>query len=130
MFNRVLTTCELYGAPTETDGIIDTSKEEGGIMEIQKVLAVGPYVKSVKVGDLVLINPTRYQVLKHKDGSLNDGVIQDNPVVSYNFPIIPIDNKPCLYIYDQDIDFVVKEWENEDNSEEVAEIDETAPEIV
>lgn len=131
MFNRVLTTCNLYENNVTNDGIIDASKEEGSIMELQTVLAVGPFVKSVKVGDIVCVNPTRYQVMKHQEGSLKDGVITDNPVISYNFPIIPIDNKPCLYLYDSDIDFVVKEWEViEDNLEEVAVVDETAPDIV
>lgn len=130
MFNRVLTTCELYEAPVTTDGIIDSSKEEGGIREYQKVVAVGPSVRSVKPGDLVVINPTRYQVMKHQDGSLKDGVITDNPVIGYNFPILPINNIPYLYIYDSDIDFVIKEWEEIDTSEEVAEIVETAPDIV
>lgn len=130
MFNRVLTTCELYETPVTNDGLIDSSKEEGGIREYQTVVAVGPYVKSVKPGDLVVINPTKYQVMKHKEGSMLDGVITDNPVISYNFPILPINNKPYLYIYDADIDFIIKEWEEIDTSEEVAEIVETAPEIV
>lgn len=130
MFNRVLTTCDLYETPVTNDGLIDSSKEEGGIREYQTVVAVGPYVKSVKPGDLVVINPTKYQVMKHKEGSMLDGVITDNPVISYNFPILPINNKPYLYIYDSDIDFIIKEWEEIDTSEEVAEIVETAPEIV
>lgn len=130
LFNRVLTTCSLYESNVENDGIIDASKEVGGIMEFQTVLAVGPFVKNVKVGDLVLVNPTRYQVMKHQDGSLKDGVITDNPVLSYNFPIIPVDDKPCLYLYDSDIDFVVKDFEEIDTPEEVAEIIETAPDIV
>lgn len=131
MFNRVLTTCNLYENNVTNNGIVDASKEEGSIMELQTVLAVGPFVKSVKVGDIVCVNPARYQVTKHQEGSLKDGVITDNPVISYNFPILPINDKPCLYLYDSDIDFVVKEWEIiEDNLEEVAVVDETAPDIV
>jgi len=130
MFNKLLTTCWLYENNVENDGIIDASKEAGSIMEYQKVLAVGPFVKNIKVGDLVVVNPTRYQVMKHKEGSLNDGVIQDNAVISYNFPILPINDEPCMYLYDSDIDFVIKEWEEIDTSEEVAEIIELAPDIV
>lgn len=131
LFNKILTTCNLYEeAVIDNDGIIDSSKTEGSIMELQTVLAVGPFVKSIKVGDLVIINPTRYQVMKHKEGSLNDGVIQDNAVISYNFPIINVDDEPCLYLYDSDIDFIVKEWEEVDTEKEVAEIIVTAPEIV
>ena len=127
MFNRVLTTCDLYTEDLMTDGIIDSTKVEGAIKEYQTVIACGPTVKCVKPGDVVVINPTRYQVMKHKEGTLNDGVIQDNAVLSYNFPIMVVDDAPCLYIYDSDIEFVIKEFEMVN---EAAEIVETAPEIV
>ncbi len=127
MFNRVLTTCDLYTEDLMTDGIIDSTKVEGAIKEYQTVIACGPTVKCVKPGDVVVINPTRYQVMKHKEGTLNDGVIQDNAVISYNFPIMAVNDAPCLYIYDSDIEFVIKEFEMVN---EAAEIVETAPEIV
>lgn len=127
MFNRVLTTCDLYTEDLMTDGIIDSTKVEGAIKEYQTVIACGPTVKCVKPGDVVVINPTRYQVMKHKEGTLNDGVIQDNAVLSYNFPIMVVNDAPCLYIYDSDIEFAIKEFEMVN---EAAEIIETAPEIV
>ena len=103
--------------------IIDGSKEEGGIREYQTVIAVGSTVKCVKPGDLVVINPARYQIMKHKEGSLKDGVITDNPVMGYNFPILVIDDKPCLYLYDSDVDFVIKEYEvSEDIIEETNDV--------
>ena len=128
MFNRVLTTCDLYTEDLMTDGIIDSTKVEGAIKEYQTVIACGPTVKCVKPGDVVVINPTRYQVMKHKEGTLNDGVIQDNAVLSYNFPIMAINDAPCLYIYDSDIEFVIKEFEMVNEAAEI--IEETAPEIV
>lgn len=127
MFNRVLTTCDLYTEDLMTDGIIDSTKVEGAIKEYQTVIACGPTVKCVKPGDVVVINPTRYQVMKHKEGTLNDGVIQDNAVLSYNFPIMVVNDAPCLYIYDSDIEFAIKDFEMVN---EAAEIIETAPEIV
>lgn len=127
MANRVLTTCALYNEAVENNGIIDSSKEEGSIREYQKVIACGPTVRDVKVGDLVVINPTRYAKMKHKEGSLKDGVITDNPVVSYDFPILLVNDTPCLYIYDSDVDFVIKEYEEVDASMEIIE---EAPEIV
>lgn len=128
MFNRVLTTCDLYTEDLMTDGIIDSTKVEGAIKEYQTVIAVGSTVKCVKPGDVVVINPTRYQVMKHKEGTLNDGVIQDNAVLSYNFPIMAINDAPCLYIYDSDIEFVIKEFEMVNEAAEI--VEETAPEIV
>jgi hypothetical protein len=120
LFNKILTTMDLYDNPMTEDGIIDGSKEDGGIREYQTVLAVGPTVKCVKPGDLIVINPSRYQVMKHKEGSLKDGVITDNPVIGYNFPILVVDDRPCLYLYDSDVDFVIKEWEESVGSIEVA----------
>ena len=128
MFNRVLTTCDLYKADLMTDGIIDSTKVEGSIKEYQTVIACGPMVKCVKPGDVVVINPTRYQIMKHKEGTLNDGIIQDNAVLSYNFPIMIVDDNPCLYIYDADIDFVIKDFEMV--NDEATEIVESAPDIV
>lgn len=128
MFNRVLTTCDLYTEDLMTDGIIDSTKVEGAIKEYQTVIACGPMVKSVKPGDVVVINPTRYQVMKHKEGTLNDGVIQDNAVISYNFPIMAVNDAPCLYIYDSDIEFAIKEFEMINEAAEI--VEETAPEIV
>ena len=128
IFNRVLTTCDLYTEDLMTDGIIDSTKVEGAIKEYQTVIACGPTVKCVKPGDVVVINPTRYQVMKHKEGTLNDGVIQDNAVLSYNFPIMVVNDAPCLYIYDSDIEFVIKEFEMVNEAAEI--VEETAPEIV
>lgn len=128
MFNRILTTCDLYTEDLMTDGIIDSTKVEGAIKEYQTVIACGPMVKCVKPGDIVVINPTRYQVMKHKEGTLNDGVIQDNAVISYNFPIMVVNDAPCLYIYDSDIEFAIKEFEMVNEAAEI--VEETAPEIV
>ena len=118
MANRVLTTCELYDEVVTADGIIDSSKEEGAIREYQKVIACGPMVRDVKVGDMVVINPTRYQVMKHKEGSLKDGVITDNAVMGYNFPILDVGGIPHLYIFDSDVDFIIEDFE---------EVEETTP---
>lgn len=112
LFNRVVTTAVTYKEDEVTnDGIVDSSKEEGSIMEYQTVVSVGKMVTCVKPGDLVLINPTRYAVMKHKEGSLKDGVVTDNPVLGYNLPIIELDGKSHLFIYDTDIDYIIKEVE-------------------
>jgi hypothetical protein len=99
-------------------------------IEVAKILGWRVVVKKVenfKVGDLVVINPIRYAKMKHKEGSLKDGVITDNAVVGYDFPILLVNDMPCLYIYDSDVDFVIKEYEEVDASMEI--IEET-PEIV
>jgi hypothetical protein len=92
-------------------GLIDTTKQVGGLKEYQRVLAVGDSVKSVKVGDLVCVNPSRFAVRKHQAGSLKDGVISDNPVTAYNFDVVEIDDKQCLLLQDRDIEFIIEEYE-------------------
>ncbi|MFA6662143.1 MAG: hypothetical protein WCS56_03820 [Bacilli bacterium] len=55
-------------------------------------------VHSVKVGDIVAINPIRYGRKKHQDGSLKDGIISDNPIIEYRFNTIVINDQECLYL--------------------------------
>lgn len=112
MFNQVITTMDKYSDDEmKTGSIIDVSKVNNPIKEYQKVVAVGPMVKNIEVGDIVMINPKRYGKVRHKEGSLKDGVITDNPVVSYNFNVIELDHQPYLLLLDQDIDFIIEEYE-------------------
>lgn len=116
MANYLVTTKDEY---TEDDvkkgGLM--IKNVGSLKEYQKVVAVGPMVRGIQVGDLVCINPKRYAQYKHKPGSLKDGVITDNPVVSYNFNVIELDHISHLLLTDQDIDFVIEEWNDEKEPE-------------
>ena len=81
MFNGIITTMDKYDDDTKVNGVI--VKASGALMEFQKVIAVGAAVKCMKEGDLVCIDPKRYAVMKHQDGSMRDGVITDNPIVGY-----------------------------------------------
>ena len=116
MANYLVTTKDEY---TEDDvkkgGLM--IKTVGSLKEYQNVVAVGPMVRGIQVGDLVCINPKRYAQYKHKPGSLKDGVITDNPVVSYNFSVIELDHISHLLLTDQDIDFVIEEWNDEKEPE-------------
>lgn len=112
MFNQVITTMDKYSDDEmKTGSIIDVSKVNNPIKEYQKVVAVGPMVKNIEVGDIVMINPKRYGKVRHKEGSLKDGIITDNPVVSYNFNVIELNHTPFLLLLDQDIDFIIEEYE-------------------
>ena len=116
MANYLVTTKEEY---TEDDvrkgGLI--TKIIGSLKEYQKVVAIGPMVRGIQVGDLVCINPKRYAKYKHPPGSLKDGVITDNPVVAYNFNVIELDHVSHLLLTDQDIDFIIEESEEEEVKE-------------
>lgn len=116
MFDGLVTTMNRYDSNTKVRGtdIIDSSKA-GSVKEYQTVIAVGPMVRGIEVGDTVFINPKRYAVMKHEAGSLKDGVIGDNPVIGYNFDIVEIDGRDYLYLQSADIKFVaeVEEFDTE-----------------
>ena len=109
MFNAILTTMNTYEDDVTCNSII--VKTKGTIKEYQKVVAVGDTVRSVKEGDLVCINPKRYAIVKHQEGSLQDGVVSDNPVVKYNFDIIEMNNTPYLLLQDNDISYIIEDFE-------------------
>lgn len=111
LFNRILVTADKYEDDIIENGIIRTTK--GTLKEYQKVLAVGSTVRDIKVEDLVLINPIRYAVKKHREGSLKDGVITDNPVVSYNFNLVEVGDKVNILLYDSDIDYIIEDYEED-----------------
>jgi hypothetical protein len=112
MFTAVVTTTDKYEGDVYTEsGLIDTSKTKVGLKEYQRVVAVGSNVRDIKVGDLVCINPKRFAIPKHNEGSLKNGVVSDNMTIQYNFDIIEIDDNQCLLLQDRDIDFIIEEYE-------------------
>lgn len=114
LFNKIVTTCNTYSNDKTKGGII--VKTDGTIKEYQRVEAVGSTVRDIKVGDLVMINPTRYIVSNHRekrDESLK-GVIGDELTLGVNFPIVEYGDKRHLLINDQDIDYIIDGEEVED----------------
>ena len=116
MFNGIVTTLNKYPQDVKLEGtnLIDTTKSNK-VKEYQTVVAVGPHVKGIEPGDVVFINPKRYEVRQHKEGSMQDGVIKDNPVTGYKFEIIDINGVPHLYIFDNDVKFVAEIEEFDEN---------------
>lgn len=112
MFTALVTTMDKYEEDAvNSSGIIEANKQQGGLKEYQKVVAIGDSVRGIKVGDLVCINPTRFGVKKHQEGSLKDGVITDNPIITYNFDVVVLDGKQHLLLQDRDIEFIVEDYE-------------------
>lgn len=107
---------DCYEEDQVVGGVIDTRKTQGSLKEYQTVIAVGSTVRDINVGDVVAINPTRYAVMKHEDKSLKNGIIGDNMRIGYKFNTITINGKEHLMLYDQDIDFVVLESEEVEDS--------------
>ena len=96
MFNRILVTADKYEKDVKQGGVVVVTA--GTLKEYQKVISVGDTVRGIKEGDFVLINPARYAVKKHKEGSLKDGIVSDNPVVSYNFNFVDEASKITLKV--------------------------------
>lgn len=112
MFTSLLVTMDKYDDYKVTDsGLLDASRQAGSLKEFQKVVAVGSTVRDINVGDVVWVNPTRFAVMKHKKGSLQDGVIGDNQVLEYKFDTIKMGDGDYLLLQDRDIDFIVEEYE-------------------
>lgn len=109
LFNNIITTADKYEEDQMAGGIIAIQK--GEIKEFQKVIAVGSSVRDVKEGDLIKLRFDRFFVKKHKQGSMIDGVIQDNPVVNVSVPAVFINNQQCLMINDVDVEYIVLDSE-------------------
>ena len=114
VFNHVLITKDVYEKDVTDNGMILETK--GTVKNYQRVIAVGPTVKVCKPGDMVMIDPIRYGKTKFEKGSLKDGVVTENPVVAYNIPLINLDGKECMYIYDTDVQFVMDEFEETEDA--------------
>ena len=121
LFNQIVVTRRTYSAREAMQGGLYTTKEDK-IMEYQKVLAVGPAVKEIKVGDLIYINPGRYMHLIHKQGlkDIDKNITRDDMHAVAVFPtelIFKKDEKgnevseQVLVLYDTDVQYVVTDYE-------------------
>lgn len=111
--NYVLTTKDIYDGKEANNGVIIP---QGTLKEYQRVVEIGPMVRTVQVGDLVSINPRRYAVSQYKPGSIKNDMEQMQKVTKYNIPEVEIDHKKHLLITDQDVEFVIAEYEEEKSS--------------
>ena len=111
MFTNIVTTMNSYEDDVVTAaGLIDSTKQRGALKEYQTVIAVGNAVRDINPGDVVCINPIRYAQYKHHKNSLKD-LASGNPVTGYNFNVVEIDGKDCLLLHDQDIRYVIEDYE-------------------
>jgi hypothetical protein len=101
--------------------------KENTTKEYQTVLAVGPSVRGIEVGDLISINPSRYIKLLHKQGlkDLDRNVTKDDIHAVVDFPTELVytkhedgseSSKEVLILFDNDVHFVVKPGDYEEFS--------------
>ena len=109
MFNKIITTAEFTEELTES-GIITNTKKS--VDEFQTVVAVGDSVRSIKVGDVVCVDPNRYAVRKYKKDSAKADIEEyANTIIDYEIPLIILDGVKHLMIMDSDVLFIVDDYE-------------------
>lgn len=108
LFDKVLVTCDTYEEDYFEDGIITHGKGEPKM--IQRVISCGSSAPVV-AGQLIKINPIRYAKMKHNHNSIKDNVMEDNSVVAYVLPIIPVGDEICMLLEARDIDYIIEEFD-------------------
>jgi co-chaperonin GroES (HSP10) len=114
LFNSIITTAEKYEEDATKNGIIDASRQQGTLKEVQMVIAVGSAVRDINVGDIVSINPIRYAVKKYDKDSIRQDVAGGNPIVGYQFDFVEINGEDYLHLQDRDINYVITAFKEEE----------------
>lgn len=104
--NHIVTTMDKY-EEDDSKLVLDVKELAGVVKDIQKVVAVGPLVRDIKVGDYVRICPDRYIKVKH---SLAEELNEKEMQVSINFPIVDLEDGRYLFLYESDVDYVIEEF--------------------
>lgn len=111
MYTAVITTYDVFTEEDVAGTLIGDDSMVGQPKPYQTVVAVGNMVNNIKVGELVAVDFTKYAQKKHKEGSLKDGVIQDNVIVSYALNTIMLDGVEHLFLQNNDIAFIIEDHE-------------------
>jgi len=113
LFTGIITTATKYqnGVTAKGGLLLDVTKMDGTINNYQIVKAVGSMVHDIKEGDVVCINFKRYLKVKHLPGVIEDNVQSDNMQGVYEIPKITIDDTDYLFIQNNDIEYVVEDYE-------------------
>ena len=118
LFTAVVVTAAVYPRDYKEHNII--SPKANKLKEYQKVVAVGDSCRDIKEGDLVCIDLSLYAQRKYKKNSVKSDMEElNNEIVGYNVPQINIDGKDCLYLDIRDIKYIVQEFDNKENEEQV-----------
>lgn len=110
MFTSVLVTKDIY-TDDVTEGALIT-KSSGTVKEYQKVIAIGESCRGIKEGDLVYIDPKRYEVRKYQEDSIKSDLMT-NQVIGYNIPQVVIEGKAYLLIDNSDIKYVIEDYDED-----------------
>lgn len=117
LFDHLLITADRFEKDMVHSGVILANK--GDLKLWQTVVAVGSVVRDIKVGDKVMINPNDFAVKKYNKNSVQND-LDNNPVLTYNFPFETIDDekgepKEYLYISDRNVKYVFEGIEKDES---------------
>ena len=117
LFDHLLITADRFEKDMVHSGVILANK--GDLKLWQTVVAVGSVVRDIKVGDKVMINPNDFAVKKYNKNSVQND-LDNNPVLTYNFPFDTIDYekgepKDYLYISDRNVKYVFEGIEKDES---------------
>lgn len=108
MFTSIVTTGKKYEEDMyDAHGLIECKK--GDLKTYQTVVAVGPLVRDIKPGDMVMINVLNYAVKKYDPNSVKEDMGM-NQTLGYKFNWVQVDDEDgvpqdCLFLSDRDILF-------------------------
>lgn len=111
MSTQIVVTGEKFSEDMYDDhGIIESKK--GDLKTYQRVIAVGPMVRDIKVGDMVMINVMHFAVMQYDKDSLKNDMGM-NKVKKWRFNWITLEKEEgnpqeCLFMDQHDILFVFK----------------------
>lgn len=114
LFTGVITTAKKYVDDVKSgSGLIDVTRMSGSLNPYQTVISVGDMCKDIKEGDVVKINFKRYAKAKHTPGAIDEAQNKqfDNMTITYEIPIINIDGTDCLFLQNNDIEYIVTEYD-------------------
>ena len=114
LFTGVITTAKKYLDDVKSgSGLIDVTRMSGSLNPYQTVISVGDMCKDIKDGDVVKINFKRYAKAKHTPGAIDEAQNKqfDNMTITYEIPIINIDGTDCLFLQNNDIEYIVTEYD-------------------
>ena len=118
LLNHVITTADRYESTELKDGLLSTKEAEGDIKFEQRIIAIGPNCfDGLNVGDLVLVNPMNYLRPEHslrENSILEKSRDEVNMVISW--PLVEINDRECLFLYDRDLDMVIEEWADDEGN--------------
>ena len=121
--NEILTTAERHKSSgiTLLGKVQELETMDGQLKLWQRVEQVGPMVRNVKPGDMILINPTRYGIKKpgreYEENTILDsnGGIKKKGVGDFivKLPVVMVAGEEKLRIFDSDVDCILKSWREE-----------------